>query len=92
MSEHFPAHELHTKMHSRQIRGRVIAVLAWLIVICAWDLASRVEESAADTQPARLASILRPSSNPREIEYEAMHESGSCCRQCCAVGQRMLDR
>jgi len=77
-------------------RATVTALLAWAALLGAWDAASRADEAAisaaADTHEARVASILRRSSNPREIGYEAMHEGGGGRNGRCVLGQRMLDR
>jgi hypothetical protein len=80
---------------SGRVGSFVTSLLAWLALIGAWDLASRMDENfqtATDTHIVGLASILRGSSNPREIDYEAMHEGGHCRRERCVVGQRVLDR
>jgi hypothetical protein len=89
--------EFADKTSARRYRFRpfVMSVLAWIALICAWDLAARMDdkiESAAATQPMQVASILGRLSNPWEIDYEAMHESGGCRRERCIVGERVLDR
>jgi hypothetical protein len=79
-----------------RVRAYVTTLLAWLALLGAWNLAARVDDSiiviATDTQETPLASILRDSSKPQEIDYEAMHECDGCDCKPRVVGQRVHNR
>ncbi len=75
-----------------RVKSTVTSLLAWLVVLGAWDLTARIDNAIADTHEPRDASILRELSNPQEIDYEAMHEHGGGRREPCLVSQRVLDR
>jgi len=75
-----------------RLRAFVMALLAWTILLVSWDLAARLDDELAYTQPAYAASILARLSNSSEIEYESMHEGGGDGALCCVFCHCLHDR